>query len=40
MATNRVLLGNRASGGYGLYVSKPTPDVIISITDMVHSTIF
>ena len=28
MTTNRVLIGNRATGGYGLYVSKANSDVL------------
>ena len=28
MATNRVLAGNRATGGYGLYVSKANSNVL------------
>ena len=28
MATNRVLMGNRSTGGYGLYVSKAHSDVL------------
>lgn len=37
---NRVLLGNRASGGYGLYVSKPTANVLTcDVDDLTFSTL-
>jgi hypothetical protein len=37
---NRVLLGNRTSGGYGLYVSKPGANVLdCDIEDLTFSTL-
>jgi len=37
---NRILLGNRATGGYGLYVSKPTANVLdCGVDDLTFSTL-
>ena len=30
---NRILIGNRATGGYGLYVSEPGADVLTAAHD-------
>ena len=35
---NRVLIGNRATGGYGLYVSEPGADVLTAAHDGTGST--
>ena len=37
---NRILLGNRSTGGYGLYVSKPSADVLTcGVDDLTFSTL-
>jgi len=37
---NRILIGNRSTGGYGLYVSKPGADVLdCGVDDLIFSTL-
>ena len=37
---NRILLGNRSTGGYGLYVSKPGANVLTcGVDDLIFSTL-
>ena len=37
---DRILIGNRATGGYGLYVSKPgEPVLTCGVDDLIFSTV-